>query len=122
MKLKWPQAAALGLVPAALGALSARHRGPAVMISDGCFLAAICLGVWGLWRLVRRLHLFDGAAYSFMRMRTVLRSRGSCPPAEEVPADRAAYESAHPYDRAPGAPLTAAAVWLLSAVVSAFWA
>ena len=104
---------ALGsLAPAlCLCLLSGRQRGMLVLCSDTLAVAGLLCLILGLWRLSRRLGLFDGLAYSFEKMREAARDKDYSPRTSTL-GQRPEYSLEHPYEKRWQEPLAAAMMWI----------
>ncbi len=88
------------------------------LLSDACAIAGLMCMILGLWRVTRKLGLYDGVIYSFKKLHEVARTKNYNPRESEI-GQRHEYILSHPYTQRWHEPLAACGLYFALSLVLA---
>lgn len=88
------------------------------LFSDVFAIAGLMCMIFGLWRLTRKLGLYDGLIYSFKKLHEVARTKNYNPRESEI-GQRHEYILSHPYTQRWHEPLAACGLYFALSLVLA---
>ena len=91
------------------------------LLSDTCAIAGLLCMIVGLWRVTRKLGLFDGIIYSFKKLHEVAHMK-EYNPRESKLGQRHEYVMTHPYTQRWHEPLAACGLYIAVALALALFA
>lgn len=96
-------------------------NGTVRLLSDACAIAGLLCMIVGLWRVTRKLGLFDGIIYSFKKLHEVAHTKEYNPRESKI-GQRHEYVMSHPYTQRWHEPLAACGLYFAIALALALFA